>query len=367
MGCLRKPLTLGDGSLWEFRYSCRSTTRIFGQLVISDFLANERLLFPVLGIDRATREMKDNETETSGNTKRSRIKNLRRITSFGYRDCRRPRERGDFCANQRFLLCALGVDRIAQELENNETESSANRKRSSIKDIRSVNKGLAMELLVGALLTCLDSPKEVRSWCEVSNPGHPKSFARGPYEDILATYQDFCIVAEVSARRKPDVPFFRKQLKQAILHADAAIDRGIKGTVYALVVTGCPFESNLHMRKAYRQLVSNPEKVLQDRRERADDRTTQEGLDSSPDREIRLIPLRSHDLYEVVSTILNGDSDAGLSVLSDVLGETLEAIYRRLVSEHALTVERWMADTLKRALVANEPARDRLPIAAVDV
>ena len=83
MGCLRKPLTLGDGSPWEFRYSCRSITRIFGQLVISDFLANERLLFPVLGIDRATRELKDNETETSGNAKRSRIKKLRWITSFG--------------------------------------------------------------------------------------------------------------------------------------------------------------------------------------------------------------------------------------------------------------------------------------------
>ena len=223
-----------------------------------------------------------------------------------------------------------------------------------------------MELLVGAILTCLDSPKEVRSWCYVSVPGDPKSFAPGPNEDILATYQDFCIVAEVSAVRKPDVPFFRKQLRQAILHADAAIDRGIKGTVYALVVTGCPFESNSHMRKAYRQTLAKREELIRDRRERTTDRTTQEGLESSPDREIRLIPLKSHDLYEVASMVLNGDSEGGFGVLSEVLGETLEEIYRRLASGNAVTDEPWMADTLKRALVANEPARDRLPIGAVD-
>ena len=366
MVCLRKPLTLGDGSLWEFRYSCRSTTRIFGQLVISDFLANERLVFPVLGIDRATREMKANETETSGITKRSRIKKLRWITSLGHRHWRRPSERGDFYASQRFLLRALGVDKTARELEYNETESSANRKRLRIKDTRSINKGLAMELLVGALLTCLDSPKEIRSWCDVSEPGVTKSFAPGPNEDILATYQDFCIVAEVSARRKPDVAFFRGQLKQAILHADAAIDRGIKGTVYALVVTGCPFESNLHMRKPYRQTLAKREELIRERRERATDRTTREHPDSDPGLGIRLIPLKSHDLYEVANAILNRDSEAGLQVSSEVLAEALETIYRRLVSGNTPTDKPWMADTLKRALVANEPARDRLPIGAVD-
>ena len=71
-----------------------------------------------------------------------------------------------------------------------------------------------MELLVATMLSCLDSPRAVRPWCAVSAKGDPKMTAGAGFEDILATYGGFSIVAKVSAKQdvSTDTEFFRKQL-----------------------------------------------------------------------------------------------------------------------------------------------------------
>lgn len=187
---MRRPLLLRDGSSWEFRYGCRTATRTFWQFLVDDFRANETFVFEVLGITREQRKRQEN------------------------------------------LITPKDEELV---FTSEELAERRQQKVSELKTLRTINKGLAMELLVATMLSCLDSPQAVRPWCAVSAKGDPKMSAGPGFEDILVTYGGFSIVAEVSAKRdaSTDTDFFRRQLEQALDHADRAAGRGDRRRVRA--------------------------------------------------------------------------------------------------------------------------------------
>ena len=112
---------------------------------------------------------------------------------------------------------ALGISSRQRRLDNNQLRDTDGTGLSSPEQSFSSNKGLAMELLTAATLTCIDSPDFVQSRCVVEQPGLPYTFAGGGRVDISASYGDaFNIVAEVSTRQGPSPEDFATQLDQAI-------------------------------------------------------------------------------------------------------------------------------------------------------
>ena len=313
----RQPLLLQDGHTWEFAYNCRTAARTFWQLLVGDFRANEVFVFKVLGITRKIREKQDNL-----------------ITPKDEEQLFTPKE-------------------LAKRRK---------QKVSKLKTLRSINKGLAMELLVATMLSCLDSPKAVRPWCAVSAKGHPKMYAGVGYEDILATYGDFCIVAEVSAKRdaSTDTEFFRKQLYQALDHADqAARRRNAKatGVVYALVINKCSVDTNHRIEKVYQEILLSY--LNKGRVSRKDPNRVGVGG-------IRLIPVRSLDFFDVVDRVQAESAGAGLSIRSEALAAALEEVYMLLHRRNAAIEEPLIAKTFARVLQKKEPASVQLALDTTD-
>ncbi len=312
MACSRIPVTVShkkQSKEWAFGYSCRTTTRVFWQLLVGDFRANEKFVFKAVGIDREAWMREDRKKK-----RKKKHKN----------------------------------------------------KRSKIKRFRIANKALAMELLVAAILTCIDSPNEVRCWCSVSKCGRPKSYAPSGREDIRVTHSGFTVLVEVSTKKDPDEGFFRKQLKQALEHSDSLLELGTSGVVYALVVNKCSVESNARMDGVYSRVLLRRMDAGRERNASAASGGSGGTPQPDVDREVRLIPLTSLDFYEVANALLEKDSQAGLRVLNEVWREALEAVYRQLRGRNVADGERWMAEALKQALRKNEPAKDRLPLKGVD-
>ena len=128
----RQPLVLRDGKTWQFRHNCRTANRTFWQLLVDDYRANEAFVFKKLGITRQLRKERQN---------------------------------------------TIGVGDAERVLEPEKLEKLQQKKKSELKTLRCINKGLAMELLVATLLSCLASPKVVRPWCLQSPSGDPKMAA----------------------------------------------------------------------------------------------------------------------------------------------------------------------------------------------
>ena len=304
-----RPLRLQGGHTWEFAYNCRTAAQSFWQLIVDDFRANETFVFEVLGITREIRKRQDNV-----------------IT---------PKEE-------------------EQAFTPEELAELRKQKWSRVKTLRRINKGLAMELLVATMLSCLDSPQAVRPRCAVSEKGHPKMYAGAGDEDILATYGDFCIVAEVSAKRdaSTDAEFFRDQLEQALHHADKVAKREAGGDVYALVINKCSVDTNHRIESVYRNIL---------KRYLETGRTSWKYPDRKAGKGIRLIPIRSHDFFQIVDGVLAGGAMAGFAIGRDRLKQALEDVYLQLHGRNIDDDKRWMAVTMARTLGETaEPAEEQL-------
>ena len=173
------PVTLGDGSLWDMGLQAGLVAMLMMYLMNDEFTVDDRLVFPTLGIDMASRADADNVGSTD------------------------PRE-------------------IAQH--------------------RKINKGLAMELLTGLLLARLDSASAVHCNCDTRH-GLPHAVAGGGMTDVEAIYPAsgttprFRVIAAVSAKSDVTRTFYLKQLQQALRHGRQIADRtGVP--VYALVLNG---------------------------------------------------------------------------------------------------------------------------------
>lgn len=295
----RQAVALRDGHTWQFGFNCRTAASRLRQLITHDFRTIDRRVLPALGIDPETRKRRGNQL--------------------------RP---------------------------------GAGKERVGVSDGRQINRALAMELLVATLLTCLDKPREVKSWCSVSAQGDPYFYAPGPHADIVATYGEFRIVAEVSAARAAgNTGYFREQLNGAIRHALAATVGPGAGRTYALVITCHSVATNLRMRAEYvaavRRLDGMLRKVIA--RHRRQKR-------AGPEPDVRLVPVKSDVFTRVCREIFStaGGSGAGLEITGATLARALDEVYRGLQEKRDIGQNDWLGSTLLTAL--QSPAEERLAI-----
>ena len=225
MACDRQPVALREDRSWEFAGDCRTAVKRFGLLLTKDFRAIDRRVLRALGIDSKARK-------------------------------------------ERLNAIRPGEGKI----------------RVDVRQARIINRALAMELLVSALLTCLDGPDEVKSWCTVSVRGEPNNFAPGPYPDIVGKYKGFCLAVEVSCKRDARNPeFFKAQLEQAVRHAAEEATRPGAGRVYAVVITGCSVEDNRRMRRVYMGVMGQTKQLASSR----------QAAQAVREADIRLVPVKS--------------------------------------------------------------------------
>ncbi|MCY3597640.1 MAG: hypothetical protein OXG71_09445 [Rhodospirillales bacterium] len=297
MPCDRRDVALRDGHSWRFQGQCRTAQKMLGLMVTHDFRAVDRRVLTSLGLDPDTRRRQGNAI--------------------------RPGQ---------------GKERVTTH------------------DTRLINRGLAMELLVSTLLTCLDQPVEVKSWCTVSGKGYPNNCAPGPHPDVVATYGDFRIVAEVSCMRDVRKPkFFEKQLSGAIRHALAVAMRPGPRRVYALVITGCSIETNLEMRGKYVEAQGQLEKEVA----AAAERCRKAGR---PVPDVRLLSVKSRVFNAVCGKIFGapGRSGEGLAITSATLARALDEARAGLEDKRDIGQKHWLRNVLVKEL--QSPAEEQLPI-----
>ena len=257
-------ILLRDGAAWSLPYSCRTSARLTTQLLSHNYRAIMERVLPELGID---------------------VKTRRRKANLIYSDDGH----------------ALDAD-----------ESMA------------INKGLTMELLVASMLTCLDAPTSVTSWCVQGTNGEPKLFAQGDTEDVLATYGDFRVVAEVSAKRQTSLEFLQGQLGQGIKHGVMRNEKDGVLPTYVLLVNGGSVEQD----QGYRDLYNDAWRAA---REQGD---------------LRIVPFWGPDFAELVSQLSEPEHPAGLSFTSATLKSALDRVYDRITSHDGYIPVGSMRETL---------------------
>ena len=144
----------------------------------------------------------------------------------------------EFTVDDRLVFPTLGID-MASRVDADNVGSTSPRE---IAQHRKINKGLAMELLTGLLLARLDSASAVHCNCDTRH-GLPHAVAGGGMTDVEAIYEAsgatprFRVIAAVSAKSDVTRTFYLKQLQQALRHGRQIAERtGVP--VYALVLNG---------------------------------------------------------------------------------------------------------------------------------
>ena len=266
-------VSLRDGHSWRSQYVCRALGPLMAQLLVHNFRAISTQTLHALGLDPATRRMKGN-----------------------------------------------------QLLRDNGKRDSV----VSIKEYRTVNKALSMELVVAALFTHLDSPQEVRSPCVLSDESEPKSFAPAEHADILVFYANgMRILIEVSAKRDVSPEFLHRQFTQGFAHAEDEWESDPTGPIYVLVINGGSLEGNPKLRKVYE----------------AADQIPREG-------DIRLLPLNGLELAQVARDLADQPDGTGLDFDSHTLAAALDLVRDRTRSGGDGDEPGWMGNALCEALQA---------------
>ena len=198
----------------------------------------------------------------------------------------------------------------------------------TIKDYRSINKALSMELLCGSLLAHLDDPSGVVSLC-CSDRGRPYNFAPAGLPDLTAEYAPHIrLVAEVSAKSDASAEFQLSQLDQALRHAQDELDAGGVEVVYALVVNRGDFGGDPELQKQYASFVAEKELTL--------------------DGPVRLVPMSGNDLAAVLINLSEHPPEAGMGFSSAALQHGFNEIIIALLQPEPPATPGWMAELLVR-------------------
>ena len=261
-------VSLRDGHVWRSRHACRALAALMAQLLLHNFRAISVQTLSALGIDPATRRIDSNKI---------------------------LREDGNVV---------------------------------SIKDYRTINKALSMELVVSAILTHLDSPEEVRSPCVLSDDGDPKSFAPAHHEDILASYGGgMRALFEVSAKRDVSPEFFHTQVTQGFAHGEEKWEQNPDGPIYVLVINGGSIDSSPKLRQVYDAAVRIP-------------RTG----------DIRLLPINALEFAQLVRDLADLPDGTGLDFDSRTFAAALDYVWERARSGGDGNEPGWMREALFEAL-----------------
>ena len=129
-------------------------------------------------------------------------------------------------------------------------------------EARTINKALAMELLVALSLTFIDNSEQVVSGCVVRNQ-LPNNFASSGLADITVFYppsdggQAFCVLVEVSTRRIESAEHYRSQLNQTIRHAKVLAADNKGRPVYGLVINNGDITGEKRLQAIYKRFLSD--------------------------------------------------------------------------------------------------------------
>ena len=146
----------------------------------------------------------------------------------------------------------LGIDKASRRDADNVLSTEGR----EIAQHRTINRALAMEMLSGLILARLNSAREVLCNFETRH-GLPHYFAKGGQADIEAAYETpgteagFQLIGEVSAKRDTSEESLLVQLDQAHKHGEAIAERTGQ-TVYALVLSASEIGGNEALANTYR-------------------------------------------------------------------------------------------------------------------
>ena len=198
----------------------------------------------------------------------------------------------------------------------------------TLKEYRSINKALSMELLCASLLANLDSPERVASMC-CSDGGAPYNFAPAGLPDLTADYApSIRLVAEVSAKADASLEFQKRQFEQALRHAEAERKRREADVVYALIVNRGDFGGDAELQRHYASFV------------RANNLT--------PDSGVRLVPISGKDLSDALLQLSKRHPEDGMRFSSEALFNCFDQIIGELLLPKPRSGLGWMAKLLVR-------------------
>lgn len=193
-----------------------------------------------------------------------------------------------------------------------EMDNLPNVNKRRVHQYRMINKAMTMELLTALLLTFLNKPKEVRSWCVQRQRGLPNNYSPPLHADISARYfndennKPYRLIVEVSAKKVVTQEFMRKQISQAWNHARVEAMNRDGGVVYALVINGGKVGSNPKIWEVYRDYVREN--------------------NIAPDDFVRLLPLYAADFVAIVRRIKRLTSAGGLQFGSGLLARAFDTL-----------------------------------------
>lgn len=227
-----------------------------------------------------------------------------------------------------------------KEDESGQSEPAQGGGRGPLSIWRSINKGLAMEMLSAILLSRIDGAQAVfAAWQTLA--GRPVGTAPARRTDLTVTYPEtaaggrFSVVAEVSAKREATVGFYRKQMGQALNHG-RHLQSEAGGTVYALVVNGGRIASDARLQAAFRKFREDNELAL--------------------DGPVRVVPICALDLAAAVRAIEEPAPGTALEIEPAELAGTFDRLLAGLAGTPP-DDRNWMSAMLRNAAQA-EPQLD---------
>ena len=255
----------------------------------------------------------------------------------------------NFKAISDVVASKLNIDTRSRVEADNRLNLKANGD-TGLREARTINKALAMELLVALSLTYIDNSEQVVSGCVVRNQ-LPNNFASSGLADITVFYppsdgeQAFCVLVEVSIKRIVSAEHYRTQLNQTIKHAkELAADNSEGRPVYGLVINNGDITGEKRLQAVYKRFLSDNQLTA--------------------DSHIKVLALYTGDFISIMSNLLADKTynfrSSLLVQIFDILIEQLRE--RELPSEKNWVVKTWLNiinESRFPKLELNKPSEER--------
>ena len=194
-----------------------------------------------------------------------------------------------------------------------------------LREARTINKALAMELLVALSMTYIDHAEQVVSGCVVRNR-QPNNFASSGLADITVFYPSsdhgpaFCVLVEVSIKRIVSTEHYRIQLDQTLRHVKALAADNDGLPMYGLVINSGDIASEKRLHAVYKRFL-------------LDNRITEH----SP---IKVLALYTGDFISILGKLL---ADKSYDFRSSVLVRIFDILIEKLREQHLPLEKDWAA------------------------
>ena len=196
-----------------------------------------------------------------------------------------------------------------------------------LREARTINKALAMELLVAMSLTYIDNAQQVISGCVVRNR-QPNNFASSGLADITVFYppsddgQAFCVLVEVSIKRIVSPEHYRRQLDQTLTHAKVLAANNNGRPVYGLVINSGDITGEKRLQAVYKRFLSDNQ--------------------ITADSHIKVLALYTGDFISIMGKLL---ADKTYDFRSSLLVQIFDILIERLREKELTSEKDWVAKT----------------------